>query len=260
MKVCSRLRVLPFLFILLGFLSNAKPAMATVSPGDIVVIGYNALPASTTKTFAVVTLTSIAAGEVISFTDKGISGGVFQAPLGTEGIFTLTTSGTIAAGTVIQFSVTSGLSPAVTSSPSVGIISVTSGWSSTSTASPFGLNGDQILIFQGSEASPTFIFGFNASTNTTTLVNGWYTGGSTANNYSEIPPGLTNGTNAVSHSTSGPGAFDNYVYTGTFSGSKATVLAAICTPGNWSGNDTTPYDNAPGGAQFPGTNPIFTIA
>ncbi|WP_276374880.1 gliding motility-associated C-terminal domain-containing protein [Chryseolinea sp. H1M3-3] len=244
--------------VLIAFFAQIKPARASVNVGDIAVIGWNSDPASSTKTFSVVFLANIFSGETLFFTDKGISSGTWQADLATEGIFSLTTTSSIAAGTVIQFSVTSGITPMVSSSPSVGTLTVTNGWISTSTASPFGNNGDQIIIYQGSAASPTFIFGFNAGINTIGLTNGWNTGGSTGNNYSEIPAGLTNGSNAVSHG--GASALDNYVYTGTKSGSKLSLLTAISTASNWSSDDTTPFDNSPGGTSFPGTNPIFTIS
>jgi gliding motility-associated-like protein len=249
-------------FILLTSLAitlqfSFRAAYAALSVGDIAVIGWNSDPASSTKDFAVVVLASIASGETIYITDKGITLGAWQSDLATEGIFSWTTTSTIAAGTVIKFSVTSGLSPSVTSSPSVGTLSVTNGWSSTSTASPFGNNGDQIIIYQGTSGAPTFIFGYNSGINTIGITNGWNTGGSTANNYCEIPTGLTNGTNAVSHA--GAGALDNYVYTGTTTGTKAALLAAICNSANWSSDDTTPYTFGPGAGQFPGTNPIFTL-
>src|SRR5690606_35743783 len=243
------------LFVLSFF---AKSAFAAIQLGDIAVIGLNTDPASTTKTFAVVTLGSIPSGEIIFFTDKGISGGVFQADLPNEGIFRLTTSSVIPAGTVIQFSVTAGSTPTVSSSPSVGTLTVTNGWTSTTVSeSPFGNNGDQILVFQGSVASPTFIFGFHSGTTTQGLTNGWNTGGSSSDNYSELPPGLTNGTTAISHA--GASAADNYVYSGTLSGRKESLLSNICDSFVWSSRDSSPFDLAPGGSHFPGTNPLFLV-
>ncbi|MDA9555519.1 T9SS type A sorting domain-containing protein [Pelobium sp.] len=234
---------------------------ASVGVGDIAVIGFNTTNGTVpTKDFAVVVLASIPSGETIYLTDKGISGGVFQNDLTTEGIFLWTTTSTIAAGTVIQFSVTSGATPSVNSSPAVGTLTVTNGWTSTSIAAPFGQNGDQMLIFQGSTSSPTFIFGFNNGTNASTVVNGWHTGGSTGNNYSEIPTGLTNGTNAVSFAD--PAAVDNQVYTGSFSGTKAQILSNICNTANWSQQDAAIYNLTPGavGSQFSSSNPIFTVS
>lgn len=244
--------ILQFLFLIVFQKSNAA-----INPGDLAVIGWNSDPAVSTKDFAVVALATIASGETIHFTDKGINGGTWQADLPTEGAFSLVTTSVINAGTVIRFSVTSGTTASVSMSPSLGTTTVTNGWTSTSTASPFGNNGDQIIIYQGTVASPTFIYGFNSGISTLGLTDGWHTGGGVANNYSEIPSGLTNGANAVSFA--GAGALDNYVYTGARLGTRAGLLASISNASNWSSNDATNYDLSPGGTEFPGANPIFTI-
>jgi hypothetical protein len=153
--------------------------------------------------------------------------------------------------------VTSGRKYGVTTLPNVNA-HLDSAWTDTSPSiSPFGNIGDQIIIFQGTIAVPTFVFAFNSGIDTTGLINGWNTGGGTANNYSEIPPGLTNGTNAVS--LAGAAALDNYVYVGPKTGTKAELLASISNASNWTGDDTTPYDLSPGGLNFPGSNPIFTL-
>jgi gliding motility-associated-like protein len=243
--------------LLYTWLVDVKTAAAAIGVGDIAVIGLNT---DSPKDFTIVALAGIPSGETIYFTDKGISLGTWQTLFPTEGTFSLTTTSPIAAGTVIRFTITPhATSPTVTSSPSVGTLTVTEGWTSTGIGSPFGNNGDQMIVYQGSPASPVFIFGFHGSINITGLTNGWNTSvsGSTGNNYSEIPSGLTNGTNAVSHASAA--VLDNLVYTGTRTGSKAVLLAAICNSANWTSNDATAFDLSPGGTQFPGTNPIFTI-
>jgi len=250
------------LLLLLLLFFPLQKTIAALAVGDLAVIGFNSDGATTTKDFTIVALAAISAGQTIYITDKGwtgLGGGSFIPDITTEGIIQWTTTSTIAKGTVIRFSVTSGASPAVSTSPAVGTVSVINGWTSTSvTGSPFGTNGDQILIYQGSAASPTFIYGFTNSGNTTDVANGWQTTTASANRDSNIPLGLTNGTNAVSFCTV-TGSLDNYAYTGTFSGTKSTLLAAISNKNNWAGDDATTYDITPGGTQFPGSQPIFHL-
>lgn len=249
------------LILLLIFSNQSRAALAA---GDIAVIGYNSDGATTTKDFAVVTLAKINPGETIYITDKGwtaTSGGSFMADITTEGVFSWTTNTAIPRGTVIRFAISAGASPTVASTPSVGTLNVINGWTSTATASPFGTNGDQVIIYQGSVASPTFVFGFNAGNNSADLVGGWQTTATSGNSFSNLPTGLTNGTNAVSF-VAPSGILDNYVYNGDFTGDKATILAQICNTSKWVGDDANTYNLVPGDAagRFPGTNPIFSAA
>ncbi|MBS1732050.1 MAG: T9SS type A sorting domain-containing protein [Bacteroidetes bacterium] len=156
-----------------------------------------------------------------------------------------------------MFTITGGSTQSVVSSPSVGTLTITDGgWTNTSSITcPFGINGDQILIYQ---TGPTFIFGFNNGNNTTGLTNGWNTGGSSGtNNYCEIPPGLTNGSNAIGFG--GAAHIDNMMYNGTRTGTKATLLAAISNSSNWISDDLVEYDFSIGGTNFSGSNPIFNL-
>ncbi len=252
----------PFFCVLLLLIAVSNKVNATVAAGDLAIIGFNCDPnASTSKTFAIVALAKINAGEVIYFSDKAYYSNAFSALLGngSEGIFSLTTSSAINAGTVVMFTITSGATPSVTTTPNVGTSTVIEGWTSTSgNTSPFGANGDAILIYQGSEASPSFIFGFNDGNNTTTVVNGWNTGLSTnPNGASELPSSLISGTTAIGFG--GTAHVDNWRYNGTLTGTKANLLAAICNTGNWLSDDITEYNLTPGGPVFSGTNPIFSI-
>lgn len=229
---------------------------ATINPGDIAVIGFNSDGGSgLNKDFTVVTLASIASGETIYITDRGISGGTFNNSFTSEGTATFSVTSAIPAGTVIMFTVTSGSSPSVVANPSsYGTITV-SGWTATIPGnSPWAGIGDQILIYQ---SGPTFIFGFNNSGYGAASSNGWHTGSNTSNAFSNIPPGLTNGTNAIGFV--GGTHVDNVIYNGTKTGNKTTLLAAISNSSNWISDDGTAYDLAPGGTSFPGTNPIFNF-
>jgi len=249
------------LLLLSLFLYTAKPA-AAIAVGDLAVIGFNSDAAITTKDFTIVALAHIASGQTIYITDKGwtgVAGGSFIPDITSEGIIQWTTSA-IPAGTVIRFVVVAGASPSVSASPSVGTVSIINGWTNTTAStSPFGTTGDQILIYQGSAASPTFIYGFTNSGSIVDVTNGWQTTTVTSNRDSNIPAGLTNGTNAVSFCTLS-GSQDNYVYTGSFSGTKIALLASISNKTNWIGDDVTAYNIAPGGTQFPGSQPIFSLS
>src|SRR5258705_6774936 len=168
-------------------------SQANLNVGDIAVVGFNCDGGSgLDKTFTVVTLAAISSGEVIYFTDRGISSGTFNNSFTSEGTATFSVTTTIPAGTVIMFTITSGSSPSVVASPSsYGTITV-SGWTATIPGnSPWAGVGDQMLIYQ---AGPTFIFGFNNTSYAGASSNGWHTGSNTSASFSNIPPGLTNGT------------------------------------------------------------------
>jgi hypothetical protein len=229
---------------------------AAITTGDIAVIGFNSDGGSgLNKDFTVVTLASIVSGETFYITDRGISSGTFNNSFTSEGTITFSVTSTIPAGTVIMFTVTSGSSPSVVANPSsFGTISV-SGWTATIPGnSPWSGTGDQILIYQ---TGPTFIFGFNNTGFGGGASNGWHTGSSTSNAFSNIPPGLTNGTNAIGFIQGTH--VDNVIYSGTITGNKTSLLTAITNSSNWTSNDVTAYDITPGGTSFPGTNPIFNF-
>ncbi len=94
-------------------------------------------------------------------------------------------------------------------------------------ASPLALSasGDQVIAYQGTD---TMIAALNNQGSAT-----WQKD-TTDTNDSALPQGLTNGTNAVALTE-----VDNAVYTGTTTGDKATLLAAINNPSNWTGDNAT---------------------
>ncbi len=110
------------------------------------------------------------------------------------------------------------------------------------TESPMVLStgGDQILAYTGTSASPTFIAAIQ--------MNGAWDADATSSNTSAIPTGLTNGTNCIAISPE----IDNAIYSGTLTGTRATLLAAINDQTNW----TVDNDLSPVNLTFSGT---FTI-
>lgn len=206
-----------FLAAVALFALVSAPAMAqtTLAAGDIAIIGMNA---DGIDDFAFVALVDLAAGTEITFTDSGwFAGGSFR---GNEGAIKYTASALVPAGTVI-----------------VGDPSLPSGeWTNANDANVgnngFNLatSGDQILAFQGSSASPTFVAAVNNEGA------GVWQADSTSSNDSALPTGLTDGTNAVAVNEA-----DNVEYTGGRNGDQATLLALINNNANWAGDNTTPY-------------------
>lgn len=187
-------------------------SFAALNPGDIAFVQYNA----DADNYAFVALVNIAAGEVINFTDNGwLSSGSFRGGEGTE---TWTAPSSIDCGDVITLSGLTGLSG----------------------------SGDQILAYQGTSASPTFIAAINNEGA------GVWQANATSSNTSALPTGLTNGTNAVAVNE-----VDNVVYDGsTLVGTGAAVGAAINTNGAWAGGSNTVEQTFSGTFDITGCVPL----
>ncbi|WP_420478743.1 Calx-beta domain-containing protein [Brevundimonas sp. FT23028] len=181
----------------------------TLAAGDIAIISMNA---DTNKTFSFVCLVDIPAGEVIKFTDNGwLSTGSFRTG---EGTITWTApAGGITRGTVITIDTTATVS------------TVNFGTVSDSGDVNFSTSGDQILAYQGADASPTFLYAVNNE------ATGWQASATNANT-SALPPGLTEGVTAIALNE-----IDNAAYSGAVSGTRAELLALIGNQSNWTLND-----------------------
>ncbi|MEL6252611.1 MAG: T9SS type A sorting domain-containing protein [Bacteroidota bacterium] len=220
------------IFSLLTNLTNSVFAQSTLSAGDVAVIKINT---DNDDQFAIVLLADIAANTEINFTDKAWLPNSAALRNG-EGAFEWTADIAYSAGTVLQFTRTGTNAWDITfgdGTGSPGSIVVTDDGMSLAN------NGDQILVFQGTLASPTFIYA--AQSNSTA----WQTGNAADDpNRSGLPPGLTNGTHAIAYGA-GSGneqEIDNISYDmSTTSGSKATVLAAIGNTANWSGSNSSRF-------------------
>ena len=173
----------------------------TLSAGDIAIVQYNADGGEILKFLA---LEDIPAGEQLNFTDNGwFASGSFRTG---EGGSTWTSPvGGIACGTVVTHPFGGGLSG----------------------------SGDQVLVYQGSSASPTFITALNAEGTP-----GVWQADATSSNTSALPTGLTNGTDAVALDE-----IDNAKYNGVvLSGTKAAIRAAIHDKSNWTGDNSVNQD------------------
>lgn len=206
------MRIFPLFFLLI---TNALLSQTTLSAGDIAIIQYNS--DGSPEQIKFLTLTSIEAGTEIKFTDNGwTSAGNFRA---NEGIIKWTAPTNYSCGAIINMNMEEAATIADTS-----LTPIDNGFNLSG-------NGDQILVYQGTEAAPTFIFAIN---NEGSAI--WQSD-ATSSNTSSLPPGLTNGTNAVALTEKDNAKYDNLL-TG-LTGSKTTILTNICTPANWSGHNTT---------------------
>lgn len=192
--------------ILLIFAFSMVWGQEVLAPGDIAIIGIST---DTPDSYSFVALTTIPTGTIVYFTDNGVlSSGTIRGGEGTE---TWEATSDVLAGTVIALDGLTGLSG----------------------------SGDQVIAYQGTEVSPTFIFAAQVNSNI------WQTG-SDDSNQSDLPPGLINGTTAVAAgSGSGPEEeFDNAWYSGALtSGTKEQLLTAIADNSNWTGDNSSylPY-------------------
>lgn len=178
----------------------AQHAAADLTAGDIAIIGFHSDP---TKAFTFVTLTDVTEGEVIFFTDNGWkSDNTFRA---NEGVITYTVeAGGLSAGTIVSVAGESGTFNLSTS-------------------------GDQILAYQGSASSPTFLSALNFNGTGT-----WQEDATNANT-SALPTGLIDDYTAPSFTHIDNGAFNISVLA---SGTKEDWLTAIGNASNWTFNDT----------------------
>jgi predicted extracellular nuclease/2',3'-cyclic-nucleotide 2'-phosphodiesterase (5'-nucleotidase family) len=188
----------------------------TLAAGDIAIVGYDA---TNPDDFAFVVLRDVEAGTAISFTDNGWSSSANAFRTG-EGTYTYTAPSALAAGTVIR--PTTDSAAAGTNSPAF-------------TAQNFALNasGDQILAYQGTAASPTFLYAINFADGGTA-----FAANATSASTSALPPGLTPGQTAVAL----PSA--NGRYAGATAGTRDQILASVGTPSSWTQNNTTRVGDA----------------
>ncbi|WP_024982412.1 cadherin repeat domain-containing protein [Flavobacterium succinicans] len=246
----------------------------TLSAGDIAIIGVN-FDTSPNYEITIVTLAPIVANTQIRISDywynestpntltnvSAASGIALKA----EGGILWQPTAAITPGTVFKIEITKGANT-VTGLP--GNVTVT-GWTDPSpTASPGNPGGENWFIYQGSSITnvSNFIFlwgnGFPFNINSINITAGKFVttgiGDLSLTTVTYLPPSLTLGTNAIALTTVTYHG-DNNVYTGIREGTKESILAKICNLDKWNYNETIPYNIDPGGTNFPGLNPIFTI-
>lgn len=176
-----------FISILITCFSYSQ---TTLSAGDIAILQYNA-DGNTTK---FITFKNLEAGTTIHFTDNGwTSLGSFRSG---EGIDTWVATSFVSAGQIIELTFTNIV---------------------------LNSNGDQLLAYQGTAGSPSFLFAINNQGS-----GEWQLNTRNSSN-SALPTGLTNGSNAIALIET-----DNAMYNSVvLSGSIPEIKLAVCDNSNW---------------------------
>ncbi|MCB0584616.1 MAG: lamin tail domain-containing protein [Phaeodactylibacter sp.] len=212
-----------FCFLLaFAFVGNAN---AQLSPGDIAFVGYDA---DGTDAVSFVALANISSGTVIKFTDNGwLASGSFRA---NEGTWILTFSSDVSCGTEV---VVTAAGATDLQGGAVGVVTPAPG-----NALVLSTGGDQVLAYQGDEASPSFIAAINNEGA------GVWQADATSSNTSALPAGLVDGMTAVALNEA-----DNARYNcATESGDVSSLLLAINNSANWVGDNTN--NQVPAGCAF----------
>ncbi|MBL0145731.1 MAG: hypothetical protein IPP48_08195 [Chitinophagaceae bacterium] len=237
------------IFVLI-FCINTKQANAQVlAAGDIAFTGY--ISAGSTDEFSFVLLKNIPSGTTITFTDNSwLNTNIFRAG---EETLVWTSSAAMLTGTEVKIS---GVGGSATIISSLG--TCTGNMLSLSTS------GDQVLAYQGTVASPTFISAIHMnvyqstppiSDPVATDAATWDNTNSNNTTASSLPTGLTTGSTAIWVGTFQVSAseFDNAVFNCTgVPGTVAQIRAAVNNPANWTksnGSPTAPV-TVPSGCSF----------
>ncbi len=234
------------MFLFLCFSINAQTVL---SPGDLVIVSINGdADATYGKGFSFMPLVNLQAGTVIYFTDYGwsdLTSAFITNNSVSNSFIKYTASTAITAGTIIRNASN------ITNSDFIFDFTY-SGVGSNNYLSLGGLTqSDQLLVFQGSRSSPTFIYAVSY-VSTTLVPSGWATnvntnGTDAAGAGSALPPGLTDDVTALSFNQPAT-ANDNSSYSGsTTAATKAVWQNRIQTYSNWTFNDAIPIPTPPTG-------------
>lgn len=240
-------------FPIQGAIFYTYNAPVTLTTGDIAFTGYNSSgvsPALDDFSFVVLKSGGLTAGTKLFFTDNGFNN-ITNALTTNEGTIFFDVTSTIPQFTQVKISAPASGST-YTISASTGAATATL-LGTTNIA--FSTAGDQIISYQGSIASSTFIVALHMNAEASGATNpgslttwdDFNNGNSSSRSY--IPTGLTNGTNAVmvvNGSAVPYTEFDNAIYNCTGSpGTAATLRTAINDRANWTKQDTTVYTTPP---------------
>jgi hypothetical protein len=250
-----RLKAFLCLFLILSFVSQkVKAQPTTLAAGDIAFSGYisnTPLQNSTEDEFSFVLLKNINNGTVINFTDNGWILGSTNAFRSGETTITWTASVGMSAGMEVKIKETTASSGTITGAA----------------LSLNGPNGDQVLAYQGTVASPTFISAIHINVYKTTsgdpvtTNDALWDAGVDNSTASGLPPGLTSGTNAIwLNVTNGTENTNGKFNCGGNLSTIALTRAALNNRNNWTKNQLTgPGFTLPTGCGFLAPLPIELI-
>jgi hypothetical protein len=216
-----------FLFVIFPHFSSA---ITTLSVGDLVIVTGNGTGTyPSTNGFDFVSRVDLDPGTVIYFTDKGWDGSLgtpFWRNTAAEGVVRYTVPASIPGGTIVHFD-----DSLIASAPgtwdmfSIDPITGAFGAASGANVMDFSTSGDNLLAFQGTGATPSFLYGIGWAAGTT-----WISSGTPTANNSWAPAPLSVAANTIV--SLGTGA--NKQYKCTVLGMYASnFLSTLNTVANW---------------------------
>ena len=228
--------------LLLFFMVSAKASGTTLSAGDIVILEFNGFG---TDGFSFMPLVDLNTGTTIHFTDYGWNNSLGSFHTSEEGnssgggnMITYTAPASVPAGTLIRQDSGNTGGSAFTENTAYALYNMNH-LNYIYALNSLNTGHDGVLAFQGSIASPTFLWGYHT---------GQWGKGSYADYYwSDLPTGLTNATNAVFFADLTDGT-DLTVDDGFYSGPTTATTAAswrarVADASNWT---TSASGTAPG--------------
>lgn len=214
------------LAILIIVYSPKLKSQTSLSAGDLAFVSMK-VAGSGSDAFSFITFKDLCANTVIYFSDMPYrnTGGFCAFPQ--EFCVSLTVTTKIPAGTIVKY--IDGTPGTCTMPAGAGTIAYAFATAANQNMG-FSSSNDNIFAFQGTYASPTFIASLKTSA---------YTASGSVNcsnrAHTELPSGLTLGTNAVFKALGGN---DVIKYTGTTSGTIAAIKSAIFNSANWTATST----------------------
>ncbi|GAB2825621.1 hypothetical protein GCM10027276_30680 [Comamonas piscis] len=189
-------------------------AQTTLAAGEVAVVGF---ASDTPDSVSLVLLRDVEAGTEIRITDNGwTSAGAFRSG---EGVLIWQATDALPAGTVVKIGAADTKAPTANH----GAASVTGSFN-------LAASGDSVLVYQGSEAAPQFLYAVN------NVTGGTWDGNASNTNTSALPPGLVNGSTAIALVKQNNFAYDSTK--GATEGTASDLLSAISTAANWTGAGT----------------------
>ena len=239
----------------ISFRHTAEAVPTSLSPNDVVIVtansdsGWSSTACSdgapggpNSNAIDLLLRKDIGSGTVIKVTDNAWTGSAFTS---SEGIITYTAPTDLPAGTIIRYS-------------DCLYNQGGSGWTRSTPIASFdtAVSGDTLLVYQGTEAAPSFIYGFGFRSNS------WITSGTPTTNNSRIPAALSSASPMAYMSLGTTNSSRNYRYTaaGNYGIYSSTFLSSLKLASNWNATGGasagTPF--GPTAVPFDATRPTFS--